>query len=60
MFAQIVRAFASKASTPKPAKTAGRYDGLRVRARVPGYFQALGYPLLRASDYPASTPSCRP
>lgn len=53
MFAQIVRAFAAKArATPS---TDDRWSGpssLQFVREFLGYFEAMGYPLLRAADYP--------
>jgi hypothetical protein len=52
MFAQIVRAFASKAqhSTPDDRWTA--LASFQFVREFLSYFRAMGYPLLRASDYP--------
>jgi len=53
MFAQIVRAFASKAEHAKGGED--RWEaaaGFAFVREFLAYFQALGYPLLRASDYP--------
>jgi hypothetical protein len=53
MFAQIVRAFASKAEHAKGGED--RWEtaaGFAFVREFLTYFQALGYPLLRASDYP--------
>lgn len=53
MFAQIVRAFASKAEHAKAADDRwGAATGFAFIREFLAYFQALGYPLLRASDYP--------
>jgi hypothetical protein len=53
MFAQIVRAFASKAEHAKAADDRwGAATGFAFVREFLAYFQALGYPLLRASDYP--------
>lgn len=52
MFAQIVRAFASKAQhSPAEDGWAPLHSFQYVREFL-GYFRAMGYPLLRASDYP--------
>ena len=52
MFAQIVRAFSSKAQhSPAEDRWAGLYNFQYVREFL-SYFRAMGYPLLRASDYP--------
>ena len=53
MFAQIVRAFASKAEHAKGGED--RWEaaaGFAFVREFLAYFQALGYPLLRAADYP--------
>lgn len=53
MFAQIVRAFGSKAVHAEAAED--RWHAARGFAFVReflSYFRAMGYPLLRASDYP--------
>jgi hypothetical protein len=53
MFAQIVRAFASKAEHARGGED--RWEaatGFAFVREFLAYFQALGYPLLRASDYP--------
>ena len=53
MFAQIVRAFSSKARHTDP--TIDRWGKLQSFAFVReflGYFRAMGYPLLRVGDYP--------
>ncbi len=53
MFAQIVRAFSSKARHTDP--TVDRWSKLQSFAFVReflGYFRAMGYPLLRVADYP--------
>jgi hypothetical protein len=53
MFAQIVRAFASKAEHAKGGEDRwGAAAGFAFVREFLAYFQALGYPLLRASDYP--------
>jgi hypothetical protein len=53
MFAQIVRAFASKAEHTKAGDDRwGATTGFAFVREFLAYFQALGYPLLRASDYP--------
>jgi len=52
MFAQIVRAFSTKAQhSPAEDRWAALYDFQYVREFL-AYFRAMGYPLLRASDYP--------
>jgi hypothetical protein len=52
MFAQIVRAFSTKAQhSPTEDRWAGLYNFQYVREFL-AYFRTMGYPLLRASDYP--------
>jgi hypothetical protein len=54
MFAQIVRAFAQKARAV-PAARDERWTGtssLQFVREFLAYFRAMGYPLLRAADYP--------
>ncbi|MCB9582550.1 MAG: hypothetical protein H6717_36270 [Polyangiaceae bacterium] len=52
MFAQIVRAFATKAQySPTEDRWAPIYNFQYVREFL-AYFRAMGYPLLRATDYP--------
>jgi hypothetical protein len=53
MFAQIVRAFAQKAHAV-PAQGDERWSGssLHFVREFLAYFRAMGYPLLRAADYP--------
>ena len=52
MFAQIVRAFSSKAEhSPNEDRWAALNNFQYVREFL-SYFRAMGYPLLRASDYP--------
>ncbi|MBX3129222.1 MAG: hypothetical protein KF718_21065 [Polyangiaceae bacterium] len=52
MFAQIVRAFATKAQySPAEDRWAPVYNFQYVREFL-SYFRAMGYPLLRATDYP--------
>ena len=52
MFAQIVRAFSTKAQhSPTEDRWAPVYNFQYVREFL-AYFRAMGYPLLRASDYP--------
>jgi hypothetical protein len=52
MFAQIVRAFSSKAvHSPSDDRWAALYNFQYVREFL-AYFRAMGYPLLRSSDYP--------
>lgn len=52
MFAQIVRAFASKAEQQSTEDLWSRVSGLEFIKEFLAYFRAMGYPLLRASDYP--------
>lgn len=53
MFAQIVRAFAAKArATPSSADRWSGPSSLQFVREFLGYFDAMGYPLLRAADYP--------
>jgi hypothetical protein len=52
MFAQIVRAFSTKAQhSPNEDRWAPVYNFQYVREFL-AYFRAMGYPLLRAADYP--------
>jgi hypothetical protein len=52
MFAQIVRAFSSKAQhSPSEDRWAAVYNFQYVREFL-AYFHAMGYPLLRSNDYP--------
>jgi hypothetical protein len=53
MFAQIARAFASKArhADPQVDRWSGAASFAFVREFL-SYFRAMGYPLLRAADYP--------
>lgn len=52
MFAKIVRAFATKAQhSPAEDRWAPIYNFQYVREFL-AYFRAMGYPLLRAGDYP--------
>jgi hypothetical protein len=52
MFAQIVRAFSTKAQhSPSEDRWAALYNFQYVREFL-SYFRAMGYPLLRSSDYP--------
>jgi hypothetical protein len=52
MFAQIVRAFATKAQqTPADDRWSAVYTFNYVREFL-AYFRAMGYPVLRAADYP--------
>lgn len=52
MFAQIVRAFSHKAQhSPSADRWAAVQDFQYVREFL-SYFRAMGYPLLRAADYP--------
>jgi hypothetical protein len=53
MFAQIVRAFATKAEHANAGDDRwSAATGFAFVREFLAYFQALGYPLLRASDYP--------
>jgi hypothetical protein len=52
MFAQIVRAFAAKAEQQPNADRWEAITGLSFVHEFLAYFRAMGYPLLRASDYP--------
>jgi hypothetical protein len=53
MFAQIVRAFAHKARTVQAGEHGwGGVSPLQFVREFLTYFKAMGYPLLRASDYP--------
>jgi hypothetical protein len=53
MFAQIVRAFASKAAHARAADDRWQAaSGFAFIREFLSYFRAMGYPLLRASDYP--------
>jgi hypothetical protein len=53
MFAQIVRAFAAKArSTPSREDRWSGPSSLQFVREFLTYFGAMGYPLLRAADYP--------
>jgi hypothetical protein len=53
MFAQIARAFASKARHTDPADdTWGNTQNLSFVREFLAYFRAMGYPLLRIGDYP--------
>jgi len=56
MFAQIVRGFAAKAAVVRtPDEKSDRWAGVesfRFVREFLSYFRAMGYPLLRASDYP--------
>lgn len=52
MFAQIVRAFATKAQhSPAADRWSALYDFQYVKEFL-AYFRAMGYPLLRSTDYP--------
>ena len=52
MFAQIVRAFSSKAQhSPNQDRWTAAHDFQYVREFL-AYFRAMGYPLLRCGDYP--------
>jgi hypothetical protein len=55
MFAQIVRGFAAKAAVVRTPEKADRWtavDSFRFVKEFLAYFRAMGYPLLRANDYP--------
>jgi hypothetical protein len=53
MFAQIARAFASKARHTDPlAESWSVVQNLSFVREFLGYFRAMGYPLLRVGDYP--------
>ncbi len=52
MFAQIVRAFAAKAQQASPEDRWGAVHSLHYVREFLSYFRAMGYPLLRAADYP--------
>lgn len=53
MFAQIVRAFAAKArATPSREDRWSGPSSLQFVREFLSYFNAMGYPLLRAADYP--------
>jgi hypothetical protein len=53
MFAQIARAFATKARHADPrADRWGTVESFAFVREFLAYFRAMGYPLLRASDYP--------
>lgn len=53
MFAQIVRAFAAKArATPSGDQRWTGPSSLQFVREFLSYFEAMGYPLLRAADYP--------
>lgn len=53
MFAQIVRAFSHKARTVRDHDDGwGGVSPLQFTREFLAYFRAMGYPLLRASDYP--------
>jgi hypothetical protein len=52
MFAQIVRAFATKAQhSPAADNWSAAHDFAYVKEFL-SYFRAMGYPLLRSTDYP--------
>jgi hypothetical protein len=53
MFSQIVRAFAAKArTTPSSEQRWSGPSSLQFVREFLSYFEAMGYPLLRAADYP--------
>jgi hypothetical protein len=57
MFAQIVRAFAAKArSAPSREDRWSGPSSLQFVREFLSYFDAMGYPLLRAADYPRFDP----
>ena len=57
MFAQIVRAFAHKARlTPAGDEPWQGTSSLQFVREFLAYFQSMGYPLLRAADYPRFDP----
>ena len=52
MFAQIVRAFSSKAQHSPTEDGWAPLQGFQYVREFLAYFRAMGYPLLRAADYP--------
>jgi hypothetical protein len=52
MFAQIVRAFATKAHHAPGTDAWAALQSFQYVREFLAYFRAMGYPLLRASDYP--------
>jgi len=53
MFAQIARAFASKAQHADPSADGwGKHSSFAFVREFLAYFRAMGYPLLRVGDYP--------
>jgi hypothetical protein len=52
MFAQIVRAFSSKAQHSQGEDGWSPLHGFQYVREFLAYFRAMGYPLLRAADYP--------
>jgi hypothetical protein len=52
MFAQIVRAFSSKAQHSQGEDGWSPLHGFEYVREFLAYFRAMGYPLLRAADYP--------
>ena len=52
MFAQIVRAFSSKAQHSQGEDGWAPLHGFQYVREFLAYFRAMGYPLLRAADYP--------
>jgi hypothetical protein len=52
MFAQIVRAFSTKAQHSPTADGWAPVHGFQYVREFLAYFRAMGYPLLRAGDYP--------
>lgn len=55
MFSQIVRAFFSKAQHSAPEDRWGPVNEFQYVREFLGYFRSMGYPLLRAADYPHFT-----
>ncbi len=52
MFAQILRAFSAKVEHSDGADRWSAVQGFQYIREFLGYFRAMGYPLLRAGDYP--------
>ncbi len=52
MFAQIVRAFSTKAQHSATEDRWAAIQGFQYVREFLSYFQAMGYPLLRTADYP--------
>jgi len=60
MFAQILRAFGAKArALPEAEERWAGASSLQFVREFLQYFQAMGYPLLRAADYPRFDPFLR-